>query len=145
MGLVAAEESKFRLFGFVPDGVLVVDEQGLILYANPRAGTLFGVPPEALLGRPFEDLIGPSFHAALEFRALDEPGLRAVFVRDTTVEHRMEEARVVAADRAARLDAVAAGQRRDGELDTVASVILTRSPPSSCPPASTRSAPTRHC
>jgi PAS domain S-box-containing protein len=38
----------------ISDGILVVDEQNTILYANPTAGSMLGNPPEKLAGQKFE-------------------------------------------------------------------------------------------
>jgi len=46
----------------VPDAVLVVDDEGSILYANARCESLFGYDPGDLVGRTVEDLV-PESHA----------------------------------------------------------------------------------
>ncbi len=38
----------------ISDGILVVDEENIILYANPGAGSMLGKPPEKLAGQKFE-------------------------------------------------------------------------------------------
>ncbi|MBF0129732.1 MAG: PocR ligand-binding domain-containing protein, partial [Alphaproteobacteria bacterium] len=40
-----------------PDGMLVFDEPGAIILANPQAGIMFGHPIDALVGRKIEELI----------------------------------------------------------------------------------------
>ncbi|MBS0395138.1 MAG: PAS domain S-box protein, partial [Proteobacteria bacterium] len=39
------------------DGVLMIDAQGVVRRCNPAAGTLFGLPPEELVGRRAQTLI----------------------------------------------------------------------------------------
>jgi len=51
----AAEDERRRyleLFDLAPDAYLVTDALGLILEANERAGTLFGVEPASLIRKP---------------------------------------------------------------------------------------------
>ena len=43
----------------MPQAVLVFDEAGTLLVANPPAGTIFGVPAQALVGETFERLFAP--------------------------------------------------------------------------------------
>jgi len=45
------------LFAAYPDGLLLVDLQGVIRLANPAACTLLGFEPQQLLGLPVEDLV----------------------------------------------------------------------------------------
>jgi PAS domain S-box-containing protein len=39
-----------------PDGLLIVDSQGVIRVANRQASELFGVPPDGLVGAPVDSL-----------------------------------------------------------------------------------------
>lgn len=59
--LVAARqraEGRFEeTFDFVPDGLLVVNESGHILRANPQAESLFGYGRGKLVGQPLEALL----------------------------------------------------------------------------------------
>lgn len=45
-----------------PDGVVLLDDGGLIVYANARISGLFGFAPADLMGRPIEVLIPERFH-----------------------------------------------------------------------------------
>ncbi len=54
-----APEFLDALLDAAPDALVVVDEDGHIHYANSQAERLFGYPPQALLGRPVEDLVPP--------------------------------------------------------------------------------------
>ncbi|PKO41758.1 MAG: hypothetical protein CVU33_00215 [Betaproteobacteria bacterium HGW-Betaproteobacteria-6] len=45
-----------KIFEAVPDGLLVVDAAGLILYVNGALGRLFGYLPDELVGQPVERL-----------------------------------------------------------------------------------------
>jgi anti-anti-sigma factor len=51
--LIERERLRYRdLFFALPDAYLVTDHHGVIQEANPQAGTLLGLPPAALRGRP---------------------------------------------------------------------------------------------
>lgn len=50
-----------QLLNFVPDGVLAVDEDGYIMYANQRAEVMFDYPHGRLIGRPIEALVPDRF------------------------------------------------------------------------------------
>ena len=63
-----------QLLRFSPDALLVVDEQGVICFANEAVRDLFGYEPDALLGKSMERLVPESLrkahggHAAAYFR-----------------------------------------------------------------------------
>lgn len=61
--LIAAmhsEAARHRaLFDFAPEGIVTVDENGVILNANPAADRLFGVGKGRLVGRPGAELLVP--------------------------------------------------------------------------------------
>lgn len=65
---VVDESAVFRaLFAASPDGLLLVDDQGLIRLANPTASLLLGYPNEELIGASVEMLVPDSIrpgHAA---------------------------------------------------------------------------------
>jgi PAS domain S-box-containing protein len=50
-------EIGFELFEILPDAVIVVDQQGVIRYANRQAGRLFGLEPATLVSAPVETLV----------------------------------------------------------------------------------------
>lgn len=52
-----------EIFRAAPDGILVVDEAGQILEANPQAGRLFGYEPEGLKGLRIDLLIPDRYRA----------------------------------------------------------------------------------
>jgi len=52
-----------RLIEEAPDGVVLVDADGLIVYANARIADLFGFALTDLMGRPIEMLMPERFHA----------------------------------------------------------------------------------
>jgi two-component system, NarL family, sensor histidine kinase DevS len=47
-----------------PDGVVIVDAEGVIRYANPAMGELTLVPPDALVGRSVDELVPAASHDA---------------------------------------------------------------------------------
>src|SRR5262245_17148701 len=47
----------FELFELLPDAILVVDQRGVIRYANRQAGRLFGQEPRRLVSIPIEALL----------------------------------------------------------------------------------------
>lgn len=54
-----------------PDGLLLVDAEGVIRLANPIAGTLFGFTHETLVGSSVDDLIPHEFRATHPQRRAD--------------------------------------------------------------------------
>ena len=64
-------DSIFRsLVHFAPDGFLVVDHAGIVVFANAQAEPLFGYARDELIGGPIERLIPQDLRAAhLEHRA----------------------------------------------------------------------------
>ena len=46
-----------RVLGYVADGVFLVDAKGAVQLWNPAAEAITGVPAEAVLGRPLEEVI----------------------------------------------------------------------------------------
>jgi PAS domain S-box-containing protein len=65
-------EHRYRsLIDFLPDAVVVSDGSERIVFANPAAASLFGVPqPEALIGRSLLDFIQAEEHASVRARSL---------------------------------------------------------------------------
>jgi PAS domain S-box-containing protein len=63
-GSAVAELSSIaqRLLQFSPDAMLVVDERGVIRFSNETSTSLFGYPPERLVGQPIKLLIPDRFH-----------------------------------------------------------------------------------
>jgi len=56
-GVVVITTLGFELYELMPDGILAVDQSGLIRYANRQAGRLFGQEPATLVALPVEALI----------------------------------------------------------------------------------------
>ena len=62
----SAPDSKIHLdyravFEAAPDGIIIVDDRGVIVEVNPRAQTMFGYSSEALVGQAVEILV-PEAH-----------------------------------------------------------------------------------
>jgi PAS domain S-box-containing protein len=51
--LAATEARFFSIIGQTADSILIVDEKGLVIFANPAAARLFGRPEKDSLGKPF--------------------------------------------------------------------------------------------
>lgn len=60
-----------------PDGLLLIDEDGTILLANPVAGILFGRTQDELVGSSVDDLVPPEFRST-------HPHRRAAYVAEPT-------------------------------------------------------------
>src|SRR6186713_1235330 len=64
-----------------PSGMVVVDDQGLVVLANTAADRLFGVPEGALVGRPVDQLVPADVegqHAGYRSVYLAHPQSRAM-------------------------------------------------------------------
>lgn len=62
-----------------PDAIVLVDPDGLVVYANPRVRALFGIERDALIGQPVETLIPPRLreqHLTHRQRYTREPRVR---------------------------------------------------------------------
>lgn len=76
------QEEMFRaLFEFATEGILIVDEQGKIVMANPSSEALFGYDKGALIEQPIEVLIPQRFsggHHAMRNRFHQNPSARSM-------------------------------------------------------------------
>jgi diguanylate cyclase (GGDEF)-like protein/PAS domain S-box-containing protein len=73
--------SGHELLDWMPDGVVVVDADGTIEYANRRAEKITGYSRDELKGRPIELLVSPHLRAAHEAHRRDyaaRPGPRSM-------------------------------------------------------------------
>ncbi len=64
-----------------PDGLLLVDPDGVIVLANPSAATIFGLEHDDLVGRAVEDLVPDeirSQHEGFRRRYSDDPASRSM-------------------------------------------------------------------
>src|SRR6516164_1598313 len=57
IGIELDDQLGFALFELLPDAILVVDQRGVIRYANRQAGQLFGREPATLVSSPVEMLL----------------------------------------------------------------------------------------
>ena len=76
--LKASQERYFKLYDLAPVGYFTLDEAGVIISANSRAGRLLGRSPHALAGRPLSAFLRPAdqdiyFHHRRQLRATNEP------------------------------------------------------------------------
>ena len=62
--LAAAEEVLLRAVEAAPDGILVVDDEGRIVFTNPMLCTLFAYEPGELVGQPVEVLLPEALRTA---------------------------------------------------------------------------------
>jgi anti-anti-sigma factor len=76
------------------DGVILTDDDGVIVLANRRAGDMFGYPPGELTGQPVESLVPDGLRAA-------HAGQRAGYAQHPTARPMAARARL-------------AGRRKDG-------------------------------
>jgi PAS domain S-box-containing protein len=58
--------SAEQILGNIADALAFLDRDGRIIYANERLGELFGVPPAALTGRTWRDLLDADAAARLD-------------------------------------------------------------------------------
>src|SRR5882672_9758013 len=72
--LLEREALLRAIFTGALDAVLISDDHARLVDANPAACELFGLPKDALLGRPLSDFAAPSFAVAQEWRALIAAG-----------------------------------------------------------------------
>ncbi|NTV71106.1 MAG: diguanylate cyclase [Azonexaceae bacterium] len=81
------------IFEAVPDGLLVVDAAGLILYANGAVERLFGYAPGELRGQPVERLMAGEIaaaHAAYRAQYQAAPVTRAMGVNNDLLGRRRD-------------------------------------------------------
>jgi PAS domain S-box-containing protein len=67
-----SEAMRAAMVAAAPDAIIVVDEDGFGLEFNPAAETMFGVPREAMIGRPVSDTVTPE-----HLRAAHAEGFKA--------------------------------------------------------------------
>ena len=75
--LAQAEAWYRQIIEFSPDGMLIVDSDGQILIANPRAHELFGYAPGRLVGLSVDELVPADIrprHAQMRARFMGESG-----------------------------------------------------------------------
>ncbi len=81
-----------ELLQAMPDGIVVVDGRGKIVFMNANATTMFGHPADEIVGRPVEVLIPPSAqntHAHLRSGYMRNPEARRIAAReDLVARHR---------------------------------------------------------
>ena len=86
------------LFGAYPDGLLLVDLQGVIRLANPAAGTLLGYEPGQLPGLPVEQLVPDAIrprHAAYRQAYAKAPRTRPMGTQMDLVARRRDGSEVM--------------------------------------------------
>lgn len=67
-GLKKHAQEMGALFNALTDPVLIVDERGIIRFANRTAADLFDKPTEQLVGKPFKPKLNPGQHDNFSFR-----------------------------------------------------------------------------
>jgi PAS domain S-box-containing protein len=69
----------------ISDGILVVDDKWVIVYANPAAGNMLGTPPEKLVGQKFEQDITHIQPEEIPLpRRAGGPGFAEMHIAETT-------------------------------------------------------------
>jgi PAS domain S-box-containing protein len=74
-----SNQSFAELFDAAPDAIVVIDERGVIVFANRRTEVIFGWPAEALTGMPIEQLVPQrlrALHVADRSRYTESPTTR---------------------------------------------------------------------
>ncbi|MEZ5177374.1 MAG: PAS domain S-box protein [Acidimicrobiales bacterium] len=76
---LVGDDGGWPLVEASPDGVIVVDHDGQVVFSNPAAGSLFAAPDQELVGRPVDDLLPDehrSRHRAHRTRYRADPQVR---------------------------------------------------------------------
>jgi PAS domain-containing protein len=63
-----------------PDGMMVVDHEGIVLYANQAGASMFGRSTEELQGRPFGYTLADADKTELDFGSVQTAEMRVVEV-----------------------------------------------------------------
>jgi signal transduction histidine kinase len=140
---VAAEERLLHsIIAQLADGIVIVDDEGVIRFANPAAAQLFARRVEQLVDTPFGfpiangqpaeiEIVRPEGRpVTAELRVVDVRwegvGAHLVSLRDVTDRRRAEEhARQMERERAARAEAEAANQAKSEFLATMSHELRT--------------------
>jgi two-component system cell cycle sensor histidine kinase/response regulator CckA len=77
-------EAGFRIVATNADGLAVIDEAGIVRFANPAVAEMFGQPLDALIGQPLEDPPPPG--TTTERVTLTSAGRRDIEVRTVALE-----------------------------------------------------------
>jgi len=87
-----ADEAGMAILAASADGVVVINDSGIIRFANTAAAQLLGMPPENIVGRSFGYEIAPG--QAHEIQVSGPAGDRVLDVRTTTTSVAGERLRV---------------------------------------------------
>ncbi len=84
-------ESRYRqIFDAMADGLLLLDQEGRVVAANPRAASMYGWAPQQLEGRPVSDLFRER-DAALALRLTTPPADRPLELTGITCDREGRE------------------------------------------------------
>lgn len=88
--LAQSEAASRAVLDTTADGILMLDERGRVLAANPATENIFGIDPTDVVGRPFSDLLAGEY--ATRFRT-DTDRFLTRELTTTPVSHELDGAR----------------------------------------------------
>jgi PAS domain S-box-containing protein len=94
-------EARFRsIFEFAPDGVIILDSTGVILFWNPAAEKLFGYSSAEIIGKNVELFLPQSKHSEYQERLmrLHETGMSHLVGKTMEVEGKLKKGTTIPID-----------------------------------------------